>query len=183
MLNKYGWPMIQLHGGGKINSHYSWYKQLSLLGKKYGYLVNGTKIWLIVKSQALHDVAAWCSPTDGKRHLGAVIGSKDYEDHYCTEKVLAWKGEIETRNRKESTSCSLHWIYKGIQIEIHVLHAHNRILWRLYVEPIHEVLNEVFQNSLLRNSGNFSLYRLLREVWECLPWKTNHHSNMRPQTR
>ena len=96
------WLADDSAGGGKINSLYSWYKHLSLLGKKYGYLVNGTKSWLIVKSQVLADEAQRIFgeevniTTDGERHLGAVIGSKDYGDQYCEAKVSTWKGEIET---------------------------------------------------------------------------------------
>ena len=30
--------------------------------------------------------------TEGKRHLEAVIGSKEYKDQYCAEKVQGWKG-------------------------------------------------------------------------------------------
>ena len=34
--------------------------------------------------------------TEGQRHLGAVIGSQEYKDHYCREKVFGWNGETET---------------------------------------------------------------------------------------
>ena len=34
-------------------------------------------------------------PTEGQRHLGAVIASQEYKDQYCEEKALAWKEEIE----------------------------------------------------------------------------------------
>ena len=34
--------------------------------------------------------------TEGKRHLGAVIGSQQYKDLYCKEKVESWKSELET---------------------------------------------------------------------------------------
>ena len=33
--------------------------------------------------------------TEGQRHLGAVIGSQEFKDQYCREKVLGWKGELE----------------------------------------------------------------------------------------
>ena len=32
--------------------------------------------------------------TEGKRRLGAVMGSKEYKDQYYDEKVQGWKGEI-----------------------------------------------------------------------------------------
>ena len=33
--------------------------------------------------------------TKGQRHLGAVIGSQEFKDQYCREKVLRWKGKLE----------------------------------------------------------------------------------------
>ena len=33
--------------------------------------------------------------TEGQRHLGAVIGSRQLKDQYCRAKVLGWKGELE----------------------------------------------------------------------------------------
>ena len=33
---------------------------------------------------------------EGKRHLGAVIGSKNYKDQFCNEKISKWKEELET---------------------------------------------------------------------------------------
>ena len=55
---------------------------------------------MIVKSQTLADEATRVLgsevniTTEGQRHLGAVIGSKDYKDQYCENKVLRW-----SRNR------------------------------------------------------------------------------------
>jgi hypothetical protein len=36
---------------GKVESLYNWYKHLNLEGKKFGFLVNGSKSWQKVKSQ------------------------------------------------------------------------------------------------------------------------------------
>ena len=56
--------------------------------------MNEPKSWLIVKS----DVLAFDAKkvfgdevnltTEGQRHLGAVIGSREFRDQYCREKVL-----------------------------------------------------------------------------------------------
>ena len=88
-------------GGGRIVPLYSWYKHLCQEGNKFGYLVNGSKSWLIVKSPKQADEAERLFgqevniKTEGKRHLGAVIGSQEYKDQYCHEKVQGWKREIE----------------------------------------------------------------------------------------
>ena len=80
---------------------YNWYNHLSQEGKKYGYLVNGSKSWLIVKSEVLGDEAKRVFgdevniTTEGKRLLGAVIGSHKFKGQYSREKVLGWKGQLK----------------------------------------------------------------------------------------
>ncbi|CAH3148523.1 unnamed protein product, partial [Pocillopora meandrina] len=62
------------------------YKQLSKEGEKFGYLVNGSKSWLIVKSEALADEAMRVFgnevniTTEGQCHLGAVIAGLGMPD-------------------------------------------------------------------------------------------------------
>ena len=64
----------------------NWYNHLSQEGKKFGYLVNGSKSWLIVKSDVLVDEAKRVfgdevsATTEGLRHLGAVIGYQEFKD-------------------------------------------------------------------------------------------------------
>ena len=80
---------------------YNWYNHLSQESKKYGYLVNRSKSWLIVKSDEIADEAKRVFgdevnvTTEGQRHLGAVIGSQEFKDQYCREKILRWKRELE----------------------------------------------------------------------------------------
>ena len=95
------WLADDSAGGGQIVPLYNWYNHLSQEGKKYGYLVNGPKSWLIVKSDVLAVEAKRVFgdevniTTKGQRHLGAVVGSQEFKDQYCREKVLRWKGELE----------------------------------------------------------------------------------------
>ena len=52
------WLADDWAGGGQIVQLYiNWYNHVSQEGKKYGYLVNGSKSWLIVKSEVLVDEA------------------------------------------------------------------------------------------------------------------------------
>ena len=44
-------------GGGSIESLYQWYKSLCEEGRKFGYIVNGAKSWLIVKTSELAESA------------------------------------------------------------------------------------------------------------------------------
>ena len=51
------WLADDSAGGRQIVLLYNWYNHLSQQGKKFGYLVNGSKSWLIVKSDLLADEA------------------------------------------------------------------------------------------------------------------------------
>ena len=95
------WLADDAAGAGKIKNLHDWYDSLKKVGKHHGYEVNGSKCWLICKTE---EVAAQASQkfgntvnitTEGMRHLGAVIGSKVYKDHYCSEKVETWAKELE----------------------------------------------------------------------------------------
>ncbi|KXJ13026.1 hypothetical protein AC249_AIPGENE28169 [Exaiptasia diaphana] len=96
------WLADDSAGAGTITSLNNWYKVIVQEGKKYGYIVNGSKSWLITKSESLADEAKQVFGNDvnitceGKRHLGAVIGSTTYKDAFCEEKVVNWKAELET---------------------------------------------------------------------------------------
>ena len=51
------WLADDSAGGEQIVPLYNWYSHLSQEGKTFGYLVNGSKSWLIVKSDVLADEA------------------------------------------------------------------------------------------------------------------------------
>ena len=96
------WLAEDSAGAGTIASLFSWFKCIVKEGQKYGYIVNGSKSWLITKSESLaneaklifrEDVNITC---EGKRHLGAVIGSKIFKDTFCEEKIANWRAELET---------------------------------------------------------------------------------------
>ena len=69
------WLADDSKGGGQIVLLYNWYNHLSQEGKMYGYLMNGSKSWLIVKSNVLADEAKRVFgdevniTTKGQRHL------------------------------------------------------------------------------------------------------------------
>ena len=109
------WLAENSAGGGQIVQLHELYNHLSQEGKKHGYLVHGSTSWLIVKSDVLVDEAKRVFGDDvnitseGQRYLEAVIGSQEFKDQYCREKVLGWKGERSTiSDSKEPASCSLH---------------------------------------------------------------------------
>ena len=94
------WLADDASAGGTIESLNKWYDHLVSEGKKHGYYVNGSKSWLIAKSLEISENAKLVLgdkvniTVEGKRHLGAVIGSKDYKDLYCNGKVSEWVKEL-----------------------------------------------------------------------------------------
>ena len=70
-------------------------------GKKFGYFVKPSKSWIILKNpdrkqevETLFQDAPINITTEGKRHLGAVLGTEDYKNTYIDEKVTEWCGRI-----------------------------------------------------------------------------------------
>ena len=51
------WLVDNSAGSGSIESLYQWYKGLCEEGRKFGYIVNGAKSWLIVKTSELAESA------------------------------------------------------------------------------------------------------------------------------
>ena len=96
------WLADDSAGGWSIESLYQWHKSLCEEGRKFGYMVNGAKSWLIVKTSELAESAKKVFgdevniTLEGRRHLGAVIGSKEFKDQYCQEKVDKWLREMES---------------------------------------------------------------------------------------
>ena len=87
------WLADDAAGAGKITHLRKWYRVLKDIGTHHGYYVNGSKSWLICKTQKIAEEAkrefgdTVNITTEGKRHLGAMIGSGEYKDEYCQEKV------------------------------------------------------------------------------------------------
>ena len=78
-----------------------WWKNVISEGKKFGYLVNEKKSWLILKdhgnlqeAKRLFSNADIKLTTDGQRHLGATIGTSNFRAQYTAEKVTKWCNEL-----------------------------------------------------------------------------------------
>ena len=94
------WLADDASAAGKIEKLKKWYDELIKEGEKFGYHVNGSKSWLIVKDDVTEQEAkkefgdSVNITTEGQRHLGAVIGSTDFKKMYCMEKVTKWREEL-----------------------------------------------------------------------------------------
>lgn len=89
-----------LSGAGKIGDLRKWWGSVVAHGPSIGYYPNSFKSWIIVKPEKLKEAERIFSNTninitiDGKRHLGAVIGSDIYKEEYVNDLVRVWVSEI-----------------------------------------------------------------------------------------
>ena len=96
------WFADDATAGGNFVNLKEWWEHIVQLGPKYGYHPNATKTWLIVKEGHLEEARTIFEGTgvaitaEGKRHLGAVIGTPTFVESYVRQKVAGWIHEIET---------------------------------------------------------------------------------------
>ena len=71
-------------------------------GKRFGYLVNAKKSWLILKSsndlsraQSIFKDTKIQITTEGQCHFGAALGSESFRESYINDKVIEWIKELE----------------------------------------------------------------------------------------
>ena len=100
---------------GSLTGLRKWWSALVSLGPAFGYNVKPSKSWLIVKAEHLDlaknlfDGCGVGITVEGKRHLGAAIGSPTFVQHYVNEKVEYWVSlcaEVKC-DCKGSASCCL----------------------------------------------------------------------------
>ena len=86
--------------GGTVKDLKYWWERLCELGPKFGYYPEASKTWLIVKNDFYEMTNTTFKSTkinvtsNGKRHLGTVIGSRSYKD-YMNEKIGQWIKEVK----------------------------------------------------------------------------------------
>ena len=78
-------------------------------GPYIGYYVNADKSWLICKQQHLEHAKQIFTDSpigitiEGRKHLGAIIGSAEYKVNYVQEKVATWIAEVEALSEIEKS--------------------------------------------------------------------------------
>ena len=82
-----------LAGGGTIDQLKRWWDLIIKMGKYVGYYAKPSKSWLIVKAEHRDEAERVFEgtgiqiTTEGKRHLGAVVGSISFKEKYT---YLIW---------------------------------------------------------------------------------------------
>ena len=90
-----------ISGAGSLDNLIIWWQNLISEGKKFGYLVNEKKIWLILKDHGkLQETQHFFSntiiklTTDCQRHLGVAIFTFNFRAQYAAENVTKWCSEL-----------------------------------------------------------------------------------------
>ena len=85
---------------GKFRDILKWWLLFKSVGPKFGYFPEATMCWLIVKPDKFEEVKSAFDRTDinvtceGRKHLGAILGSRSYPEEYVRNKVKTWVQEI-----------------------------------------------------------------------------------------
>ena len=100
-VNKQVWFADDATAGGDLARLKTWWDRISEIGPDYGYYPNPSKTWLIVKDSNLEEATTLFQGTgvsitaEGKRHLGAAIGTNSFVESYVKRKVSGWVHEVE----------------------------------------------------------------------------------------
>ena len=95
------WYADDATGAGTCDDLRAFWDSLQIHGVGYGYHPNATKTHLVVKAEhatKARELFAGTGvnvTTEGKRHLGAAVGSRSYMEEYVTGKVTKWCDEIK----------------------------------------------------------------------------------------
>ena len=94
------WFADDAAAAGSLADLLVWWKQLFGLGPGYGYYVNASKSWLVVKED-YHDTActlfagtSLCITTEGRPYLGAPLGSPEFKSTFLQERVCQWQNDV-----------------------------------------------------------------------------------------
>ena len=85
---------------GKLSSIKDYWSQLTSIGPKYGYFPKASKSYLIVKEDqlpsaiTLFDNSNVNITVEGKRLLGAIVGSDSYKREYVDNLVKDWNSQL-----------------------------------------------------------------------------------------
>ena len=84
----------------KISSIKDYWSQLTSIGPKYGYFPKASKSYLIVNEYQLPNATTLLDnanvniTVEGKRHLGAIVGSEIYKREYVEVLVNDWNSQL-----------------------------------------------------------------------------------------
>ena len=95
------WFADDATAGGQLQQLKQWWEVLEKIGPDFGYYVNASKSWLIVKEEHQTDATDIFAnigvriTKEGKRHLGAALGMETFIEEFVTAKIQEWVKEVK----------------------------------------------------------------------------------------
>ena len=86
---------------GKLRNILTWWNKLNTFGPKLEYFPKAKKSWLIVKPEKYETAKGIFKDTnlnitnEGKRHLGAVVGTEEFKKEYVIMRVNEWVTDLK----------------------------------------------------------------------------------------
>ena len=145
------WYADDATGAASCSALRAWWDDLLEQGKGFGYHPNASKTHLVVKAEFLEKAKELFAGTNvnittqGKRHLGAAIGSMDFTEYYVKEKVRTWIQEIH--QLAEIAASQPHAAYAGF---VHGLSCRWSYLQRTIpdihhlFQPLEDAIHQLF---------------------------------------
>ena len=88
-------------GAGTLEKLLVWWEKLTEIGPSFGYHPKPSKSYLVIKDESKVDYARQLFDgqgihitTEGKRHLGGFIGSRDAKANFVRQKVSKWASDV-----------------------------------------------------------------------------------------
>ena len=94
------WFADDATGCGSIQNIKVWWDELTVAGPDLGYHPNAGKCWLVTKPEkeetawSIFEETAINITTEGRKHLGAALGSRSYLEQYVNGKVGEWVEQV-----------------------------------------------------------------------------------------
>ena len=94
------WYADDATGGGSLHRVRGWWDKLNVVGPTFGYFPNAIKTWLVVKepvlaaAQSLFQDTAINITSDGRRLLGAPLGTEGFCRDFLEKRVASWVQEV-----------------------------------------------------------------------------------------
>ena len=98
---KQAWYANDATAGGQLAHLRTWWDRLVDIGPDFGYYPNASKTWLVVKEDTADAATEAFQGTDGnittegKRQLGAALGTRSFVEAYVQRRVSSWVQEID----------------------------------------------------------------------------------------
>lgn len=95
------WFADDASASGELKALLSWWNKLCEVGPMYGYYPNAAKTWLVVKADHIEEARRLFKntgvqiSTEGRRELGAPLGSQSFVEGYVTGRVETWLSELD----------------------------------------------------------------------------------------